>query len=68
MATRGRPRKPPPSKPPESPCVDCGSTNVSYCTDEFGMLSQSWRCQDCHEQRIRRLIREDHRQAWGGKR
>lgn len=59
-------KKPPARKPPLSPCADCGAEKVSYYTDEFGMISTSWRCEDCHQQRLRRAIREDNRKAWGG--
>jgi hypothetical protein len=49
-------KKPKPRKP--QPCHECGRPGV-YGTDTFGVVSENWRCRDCHEKACRTVIRED---------
>lgn len=61
---RGRPKKEPKKIGPPQPCQDCGKPG-KYYTDPFGMISDLWRCEDCHEQAVRRLIRNEYHIRYG---
>jgi|Laugrefbdmm110sn_1035136.scaffolds.fasta_scaffold00963_11 hypothetical protein len=48
--------KPPVREP--KPCRECGCPGV-YGIDTFGVVSEEWRCRECHEKACRTVIRED---------
>jgi hypothetical protein len=51
-------------QPPPAECVDCGKS-AEYRVDAFGVRSEHGRCRDCHEDAVRRNVREDFRRRYG---
>lgn len=53
-----RPKAKAPARKKEPPCHECGRPGV-YGVDTFGVVSDKWRCRECHEKACRTVIRED---------
>ena len=52
-------------QPPEE-CAECGKP-VDYKVDAYGVRAERGRCRDCHEDAVRRNVREDFRRRYGNK-
>lgn len=59
-----RPKKGARNRGEPQPCHECGRPG-EYYTDSFGMISDLWRCGDCHEQALRRLVRSEFQTRYG---
>lgn len=46
------------------PCCECGRQG-EYYTDLFGIVTDQWRCRDCHERACRSHSRNDHYIRYG---